>query len=39
MLDKQVYRNLPEVTDAALADLLNKYAQVAEMTDRFVRKD
>jgi len=39
MLDKQVYRNLPEVTDAALADLLSKYAQVAEMTDRFVRKD
>lgn len=39
MLDKQVYRNLPEVTDAALRDVLIKYAQVAELTDKFVQED
>jgi len=36
MLDKQIYRNMPEVTDAGLATLLAKYEQVAELTDRFV---
>jgi amidophosphoribosyltransferase len=36
MLDKQVYRNLLEVTDEALARVLAKYQQVAELTDRFV---
>jgi len=39
MLDKQVYRNMPEVTDERLADLLQKYAQVAELTDKFVEED
>ncbi|NLD44218.1 MAG: phosphoribosylaminoimidazolesuccinocarboxamide synthase [Chloroflexi bacterium] len=38
MLDKQVFRNMPEVTDAGLAELLHKYAQVAELTDRFVEE-
>jgi phosphoribosylaminoimidazole-succinocarboxamide synthase len=36
MLDKQVYRNLPVVTDEGLRGILVKYAQVAEMTDKFV---
>ena len=39
MLDKQVYRNMPEVTDERLRDLLNKYAQVAELTDKFVEEE
>ncbi len=38
MLDKQIYRNMPEVTDERLAGLLNKYAQVAELTDKFVEE-
>ena len=38
MLDKQIYRNMPEVTDARLADLLAKYATVAAMTDKFVEE-
>lgn len=38
MLDKQVFRNMPKVTDAGLAELLHKYAQVAELTDRFVEE-
>lgn len=33
MLDKQVYRNLQNVTDAALADVKRRYEVVAEMTD------
>jgi phosphoribosylaminoimidazole-succinocarboxamide synthase len=36
MLDKQIYRNMPEVTDERLQGLLLKYQQVAELTDRFV---
>ena len=36
MLDKQVYRNMPEVTEERLAALLRKYQQVADLTDRFV---
>jgi phosphoribosylaminoimidazole-succinocarboxamide synthase len=36
MLDKQIYRDMPQVTDERLAALLLKYAQVAELTDRFV---
>ncbi len=39
MLDKQIYRNMPEVTDERLRDLLNKYAQVAELTDKFVEEE
>lgn len=39
MLDKQVYRNLPEVTDEGLRDVLVKYAQVAELTMRFIQED
>jgi phosphoribosylaminoimidazole-succinocarboxamide synthase len=39
MLDKQVYRNLPEVTDEALREVLLKYAQVAELTMRFIQED
>jgi phosphoribosylaminoimidazole-succinocarboxamide synthase len=33
MLDKQVYRNMPEVTDAGLAAIRDRYAQVADLTD------
>ncbi|MGC9358932.1 MAG: phosphoribosylaminoimidazolesuccinocarboxamide synthase [Anaerolineae bacterium] len=36
MLDKQVYREMPEVTDERLADLLTKYLQVAELTSEWV---
>jgi len=36
MLDKQVYRDMPEVTDDRLAALLRKYQQVADLTDRFL---
>jgi len=39
MLDKQVYRNMPEVTDARLADLLKKYAQVAELTNEWIEEN
>jgi len=39
MLDKQVYRNMPEVTDERLRDLFEKYATVAEMTRRFVQEE
>ena len=39
MLDKQVYRNMPEVTDERLHDLYEKYATVAEMTKRFVEEE
>lgn len=39
MLDKQVYRNLPEVTDQGLSDVLANYARVAELTMSFVRED
>lgn len=35
MLDKQVYRNLLEVTEEALARVLARYQQVADLTDRF----
>jgi len=38
MLDKQIYRNMPEVTDERLQALLDKYQQVAELTDRFVEE-
>ncbi|MCE5257798.1 MAG: phosphoribosylaminoimidazolesuccinocarboxamide synthase [Chloroflexi bacterium] len=38
MLDKQIYRNMPEVTDERLQALLLKYQQVAELTDRFVKE-
>jgi len=36
MLDKQIYRNMPEVTEERLAALLRKYQKVADLTDRFV---
>lgn len=39
MLDKQVYRNLPEVTDEGLRQVLVNYARVAELTDEFVQED
>ncbi len=39
MLDKQVYRNLPEVTDAGLREVLANYARVAEMTTAFIEED
>ena len=39
MLDKQIYRNMPEVTDERLQALLAKYQQVAELTDRFVEEE
>lgn len=35
MLDKQVYRNAAQVDDELLAGIYARYAQVAEMTDRF----
>jgi phosphoribosylaminoimidazole-succinocarboxamide synthase len=36
MLDKQIYREMSEVTDVRLADLLIKYVQVAELTSEWV---
>jgi len=36
MLDKQVYRNMPEVTDEGLRDLLANYQTVANLTDKFI---
>jgi phosphoribosylaminoimidazole-succinocarboxamide synthase len=33
MLDKQVYRDMPEVTDDGLAGLLRRYEEVAQRTD------
>lgn len=35
MLDKQVYRNITEVTDEGLRTVLAKYIQVADLTDEF----
>lgn len=35
MLDKQIYRNMKEVTAEGLEELKAKYAQVAELTGRF----
>lgn len=37
MLDKQVYRDLHESTDDALADVRRRYVEVAERTERFGR--
>jgi phosphoribosylaminoimidazole-succinocarboxamide synthase len=36
MLDKQIYRNMPSVTSEGLDALKQKYAEVAELTERFV---
>jgi len=36
MLDKQIYREMPEVTDERLAELLTKYLQVAELTSEWI---
>ena len=38
-LDKQVYREMPEVTDERLTALLANYERVAELTDAFVDED
>jgi len=38
MLDKQLYRNMSVVTDEQLQALLDKYQQVAELTDHFVEE-
>jgi len=38
MLDKQIYRNMPDVTDEKLAALLTKYHQVAELTDQLLKE-
>ncbi len=35
MLDKQVYRNMAEVTDAGLRDIEQRYTTVAEMTGKW----
>ena len=35
MLDKQIYRNMQVVTQRGLADLMDKYRTVAEMTAQF----
>jgi amidophosphoribosyltransferase len=37
MLDKQVYRDTADVTDEALRGVLDKYVQVAALTDAFVQ--
>ncbi len=39
MLDKQVYRNITEVTDEKLRTVLAKYRQVAAMSDGFLAGD
>jgi len=39
MSDKQVYRNMPEVTDEGLKALYTKYVQVADLTDRFIDEE
>ena len=39
MLDKQIYRDMPDVTDEHLRALLSKYRQVADLTDRFIEED
>jgi phosphoribosylaminoimidazole-succinocarboxamide synthase len=39
MLDKQIYRNMSAVTEQGLSDLLAKYEQVADLTDRFVEDE
>lgn len=39
MLDKQIYRNMSQVTEQGLSDVLAKYEQVAELTDRFVEEE
>jgi phosphoribosylaminoimidazole-succinocarboxamide synthase len=36
MLDKQIYREMKQVDDSGLAMLKEKYAQVADMTEKFV---
>jgi phosphoribosylaminoimidazole-succinocarboxamide synthase len=36
MLDKQIYRNMQAVTDEGLDALKQKYAEVADLTERFV---
>ncbi|MBV9787828.1 MAG: phosphoribosylaminoimidazolesuccinocarboxamide synthase, partial [Chloroflexi bacterium] len=36
MLDKQIYRNMPSVTSEGLDALKQKYAEVADLTERFV---
>ncbi len=38
MLDKQIYRNMGEVTDQGLSVLKQKYAQVADLTERFITR-
>lgn len=35
MLDKQIYRNMADVDEDGLAAIKQKYAQVAELTERF----
>ena len=39
MLDKQIYRDMPEVTGERLAALYAKYQAVADLTDKFVVED
>jgi phosphoribosylaminoimidazole-succinocarboxamide synthase len=38
MLDKQIYRNMPEVDEQGLSALKQKYAQVADLTERFITR-
>jgi hypothetical protein len=35
MLDKQIYRNMQTVNDDGLRMVLQRYAQVAELTEQF----
>jgi len=39
MLDKQVYRDLPEATESALAGIRDRYVEVAERVERFYTQD
>ena len=39
MLDKQVYRDMPDVTDEGLRALMSKYAQVAALTEKFIEEE
>jgi phosphoribosylaminoimidazole-succinocarboxamide synthase len=35
MLDKQIYRNMPNVTDEGLEGLRRKYEEVRDLTEEF----
>jgi phosphoribosylaminoimidazole-succinocarboxamide synthase len=39
MLDKQIYRDMPEITDERMLALMSKYRQVADLTDKFIEEE